>query len=359
MRHWRSLAAAATMIAALSASAQAETFINILTGGTSGVYYPLGVALSQIYADNIEGARPSVQATKASVENLNLLQAGQGRDRLHARRQPGARRCRQCRSGFRRAARQAADRRRDLSELRAGGREPGIRHQDARRPEGQAPVRRRAGIRHRAQCARDPRRRRHELRGPRPGRIPALRRIGGADEEPAARRHAAVGGARRRLDPRPCDRCADRRRGGSGRCRREGRRRPTWLPRSPPAPTRGRTRTCRRRPCSNYLVTHADVPDDVVYAMTKALFEHLDDMAAAHAAAKAIKLERCRQGPAGSAASRRGALLQGSGRDVAGAIRAGSGRLPPSPRPLGRGLGVCRLRLTPCLHAISRQGGEG
>ena len=78
MRHWRSLAAAATMIAALSAPAQAETFINILTGGTSGVYYPLGVALSQIYADNIEGARPSVQATKASVENLNLLQEGKG-----------------------------------------------------------------------------------------------------------------------------------------------------------------------------------------------------------------------------------------------------------------------------------------
>jgi len=55
----------------------APTFINILTGGTSGVYYPIGVALSQIYND-IEGAKTSVQATKASVENLNLLQAGRG-----------------------------------------------------------------------------------------------------------------------------------------------------------------------------------------------------------------------------------------------------------------------------------------
>ena len=41
----------------------------------------------------------------------------------------------------------------------------------------------------------------------------------------------------------------------------------------------------------NYLVTHSDVPDDLVYTMTKAIFENLDDLLAAHAAAKAIKLE--------------------------------------------------------------------
>jgi uncharacterized protein len=59
-------------------SATAAEFINVLTGGTSGVYYPLGVALSEIYGDGIEGARVQVQATKASVENLNLLQQGKG-----------------------------------------------------------------------------------------------------------------------------------------------------------------------------------------------------------------------------------------------------------------------------------------
>jgi uncharacterized protein len=58
--------------------AQAEQFINILTGGTGGVYYPLGVALSKIYAEHIKGSKPSVQSTKASVENLNLLQQGKG-----------------------------------------------------------------------------------------------------------------------------------------------------------------------------------------------------------------------------------------------------------------------------------------
>ena len=74
---------AITAIASLSialpgTSARADEFINILTGGTSGVYYPLGVALSKIYGDKIEGVRTQVQATKASVENLNLLQQGRG-----------------------------------------------------------------------------------------------------------------------------------------------------------------------------------------------------------------------------------------------------------------------------------------
>ena len=73
-----SLFAAAVIFAISSAALAATTFINILTGGTSGVYYPIGVALSQIYGHAIEGAKTSVQATKASVENLNLLQAGRG-----------------------------------------------------------------------------------------------------------------------------------------------------------------------------------------------------------------------------------------------------------------------------------------
>lgn len=59
-------------------TAGAQQFINVLTGGTAGVYYPLGVALSKIYGEAIPDARTSVQATKASVENLNLLQSGRG-----------------------------------------------------------------------------------------------------------------------------------------------------------------------------------------------------------------------------------------------------------------------------------------
>jgi len=73
----RSLVAASAI--ALSASAvQAAEFINVLTGGTSGVYYPLGVALTQLYNKAMPEAKTAVQATKASAENLNLLQAGRG-----------------------------------------------------------------------------------------------------------------------------------------------------------------------------------------------------------------------------------------------------------------------------------------
>lgn len=71
------LLAAAAALTLTTAAYAAPTYINVLTGGTSGVYYPIGVAISQLYGQ-IEGARPSVQATKASVENLNLLQSGRG-----------------------------------------------------------------------------------------------------------------------------------------------------------------------------------------------------------------------------------------------------------------------------------------
>lgn len=65
-------------LAGLAWPARADEFVAILTGGTSGVYYPMGVALSKIFTDKVSGSRPSVQATKASVENLTLLQAGKG-----------------------------------------------------------------------------------------------------------------------------------------------------------------------------------------------------------------------------------------------------------------------------------------
>jgi uncharacterized protein len=64
-------------VLSLPASA-ADTFVNVLTGGTSGVYYPLGVALGNVIGKALPAAKTQVQATKASVENLNLLQTGRG-----------------------------------------------------------------------------------------------------------------------------------------------------------------------------------------------------------------------------------------------------------------------------------------
>ncbi len=71
------IATLAATLAFAPLAAKAE-FVNVLTGGTSGVYYPLGVAIAKIISDKVPDARPSVQATKASVENLILIQQGKG-----------------------------------------------------------------------------------------------------------------------------------------------------------------------------------------------------------------------------------------------------------------------------------------
>jgi TRAP transporter TAXI family solute receptor len=77
MKQARTLLLAAVTLA-LAGAAHAQEFVTVLTGGTSGVYYPMGVALSQVYSKALPNAKSSVQATKASSENLNLLQAGRG-----------------------------------------------------------------------------------------------------------------------------------------------------------------------------------------------------------------------------------------------------------------------------------------
>src|ERR1700750_222046 len=75
------LVAAAAVVASVVLSApvaHAQAFINVLTGGTSGVYYPLGVAIGKIYSDKIPDVKTQGQATKASVGTLSLLQQGRG-----------------------------------------------------------------------------------------------------------------------------------------------------------------------------------------------------------------------------------------------------------------------------------------
>ena len=70
------IALALVGIFAASTAFAASQFI-MGTGGTSGTYYPLGGAISQIITDHSGGKVACVaQATGASVENLNLLNAG-------------------------------------------------------------------------------------------------------------------------------------------------------------------------------------------------------------------------------------------------------------------------------------------
>lgn len=53
---------------------KAETvFVNIATGGTAGVYYPLGGAIAEILNSNVAGVNATAESTGASVANVNML----------------------------------------------------------------------------------------------------------------------------------------------------------------------------------------------------------------------------------------------------------------------------------------------
>jgi TRAP transporter TAXI family solute receptor len=60
-----------------TAAVEAKEPIVVLTGGASGVYYPLGVTIAKIFAD-IPNSQVEVQTTDGSVENLMRLQQGTG-----------------------------------------------------------------------------------------------------------------------------------------------------------------------------------------------------------------------------------------------------------------------------------------
>lgn len=48
-----------------------QTFINIATGGTAGTYYPIGGAMADLFNKN--GLNAAAQSTGASVANINML----------------------------------------------------------------------------------------------------------------------------------------------------------------------------------------------------------------------------------------------------------------------------------------------
>jgi uncharacterized protein len=69
----------APLCACVAAEARAaETVVTILTATTGGIWYPLGMALSSIYGNAVKGVSFTVQATQGSVENLRLLESGDG-----------------------------------------------------------------------------------------------------------------------------------------------------------------------------------------------------------------------------------------------------------------------------------------
>lgn len=50
--------------------------LQMATGGSSGTYYPFGVAIAKVLNDNIEGMNVTVETTGASAVNLSLIAEG-------------------------------------------------------------------------------------------------------------------------------------------------------------------------------------------------------------------------------------------------------------------------------------------
>jgi TRAP transporter TAXI family solute receptor len=67
---------AAAALAFSAAQAQQKT-ISIGTGGTGGVYYPIGGALANLISKNLPGVQATAEVTGGSVDNLKLIGSGQ------------------------------------------------------------------------------------------------------------------------------------------------------------------------------------------------------------------------------------------------------------------------------------------
>ncbi|AZM94789.1 TAXI family TRAP transporter solute-binding subunit [Vreelandella venusta] len=73
MRTLKYTVAASMLAVALPASAQQ---LSIATGGTGGVYYPIGGGFAEMINNHIEGAQATAEVTGASVENMGLIMRG-------------------------------------------------------------------------------------------------------------------------------------------------------------------------------------------------------------------------------------------------------------------------------------------
>jgi uncharacterized protein len=70
-------AALAALALAVAVPAHAQQRLSIATGGTGGVYYPLGGALANVLGKAVPGVEATAEVTSASVDNVKLIAAGQ------------------------------------------------------------------------------------------------------------------------------------------------------------------------------------------------------------------------------------------------------------------------------------------
>src|SRR5690349_16041282 len=78
MSNWRigltALALASTLVAGTVVAQQRA--ISIATGGTGGVYYPLGGGLANVLSKALPGIQATAEVTGGSVDNLKLINSG-------------------------------------------------------------------------------------------------------------------------------------------------------------------------------------------------------------------------------------------------------------------------------------------
>jgi TRAP transporter TAXI family solute receptor len=287
------IVASALVLAAPAAKAQQS--INILTGGTSGIYYPLGVALGEIYDKKIPNVKTQVQATKASVENLILLERDRGDvaftigDSLKAAWEGDED------AGFKAK----------LGRLRAvAAIYPNYIHFVATKESG-------------IKTVNDLKGNRLSVGAPRSGTELNTRAILRA----AGMSYADV----RKVEYLPFAESVDlmKNRQLDATLQSAGlgvasvrnlsnamdvtlvsmpkaivqKMGPPFMPATIPANTyKGQDNAVETAGVANYLVTHSGVPDELVYQMTKVLFESLPELAKAHEAGKQIKLENALAG---------------------------------------------------------------
>ena len=78
MKKFLSITLVVIMVAVLAAGCgEKKQFVSITTGGTGGTYYPVGGAIAQTLTDNIESLTVNSQAGNASVANCNLIGSGE------------------------------------------------------------------------------------------------------------------------------------------------------------------------------------------------------------------------------------------------------------------------------------------
>jgi TRAP transporter TAXI family solute receptor len=290
--------AAAAWLGLLGASPAlaAEQFVNVLTGGTSGVYYPLGVALANVIGKAMPEVKTSVQSTKASVENLNLLQAGRGE-----------------------IAFTLGD---SLSDAWKGNEEVGFKA-PLKKLRGVAAIypnyiqivaRADSGIKTIA----DLKGKKISVGAPKSGTELNARAILGAAgityKDFAKVEYLPFGESVELMKNRQLDVTLQSAGLGVSSLRDLATSvdivvvaipadivkkvdDPAYIAATIPADTyKGQNADVATAAVQNFLVTHEGVPTDVVYGMTKALWTHLDQLVAAHAAAKAITLKNALNG---------------------------------------------------------------